>query len=228
MNNSEKIISSWQSNADAWVATIDGDEIESRQLATNNAIVNSIKKYAPKNIIDIGCGEGWLCRALTSDGIDAVGFDAVPKLIERAIEQGGAKYSVATYQQLADMEKVSKNFYDAVVINFALIDKGDTELLIAAIPKMLQQNGRLFIQTLHPFNIGEEEAYTTGWKEGSWSGMKQKFVQPYQWYYRTVGDWVSLFTNAEFSIEEINEPLHPDTKKPLSILFVLKSNQAIT
>ncbi|MES2881710.1 MAG: class I SAM-dependent methyltransferase [Bacteroidota bacterium] len=228
MKNSEKIISSWQSNANAWVATIDGNEIENRQLATNNAFVECINRFAPKNIIDIGCGEGWLCRVLANEGIDAVGFDAVPKLIERARELGGATYSVATYRELANMKDLSKNAYNAVVINFALIDKEDTEMLVAAIPKMLKRNGRLFIQTLHSFNLGADEKYVSGWKEGSWTGMKQTFVAPYQWYYRTVGDWVSLITNAGFSIEEINEPLHPVTKKPLSLLFVLKSTQAIS
>jgi hypothetical protein len=53
--------------------------------------------------------------------------------------------------------------------------------------------------------------------------MKQQFVKPYQWYFRTITDWIKLFIEAGLVIQAIREPLHPNNGKPASIIFVLKN-----
>ena len=35
----------------------------------------------PERVLDLGCGEGWLCRALLANEIEAVGIDGVPELV---------------------------------------------------------------------------------------------------------------------------------------------------
>lgn len=77
-----KIIDSWGKNTAPWVAAVRNGEIESRILATNQAIVDTVRSLSPATGLDIGCGEGWLVRAL--DGIAMLGVDAVPGLVEAA------------------------------------------------------------------------------------------------------------------------------------------------
>ncbi|HTL07376.1 MAG TPA: hypothetical protein VL307_03925, partial [Chitinophagaceae bacterium] len=60
------------------------------------------------------------------------------------------------------------------------------------------------------------------WKEGSWNGMKRNFEQPYQWYFRTLEDWWQLFAN-DYTLLALREPVHPETKKPLSVIFILQT-----
>ena len=38
----------------------------------------------PSTVLDIGCGEGWLCRALADKGMKVWGVDAIPELITAA------------------------------------------------------------------------------------------------------------------------------------------------
>lgn len=223
MNQSQKILESWTENAERWITTIEQNEIESRVAATNEAIVSTVLGYRPATILDIGCGEGWLTRRLRAEGINSTGVDAIQKLVDVAIEKDGPHYLCYSYRQLAEGVHQLPVLFHAAVINFALIDQEETEKLIQAIPSLLHPNGLLFIQTLHPFSVASTGAYQSGWREGSWDGLKQAFTHPYQWYFRTFEDWVSLFSRAGFSIEAIREPVHPQTGKPVSAIFVLRS-----
>ncbi|MBV7530863.1 bifunctional 2-polyprenyl-6-hydroxyphenol methylase/3-demethylubiquinol 3-O-methyltransferase UbiG [Chitinophaga sp. sic0106] len=218
---STSITASWEANAGNWIATIDHGEIESRNLVTNAAIVQSITAAAPTSIVDIGCGEGWLTRSLQAAGITAFGVDAIPALISNAIAKGGPGYAVATFGELATGIYKLRETPTAAVINFALLDETDSNQLLHSMPQLLQPGGMVFIQTLHPFAMAQQGDYITGWKDGSWNGMKRDFVQPYQWYFRTLADWTKLFTSAGLVIREMIEPLHPQTQLPASVIFVL-------
>ena len=59
------------------------------------------RSAAPSTVLDIGCGEGWLVRALAERGIRAIGVDVVPSLIERATQAGGGEFRVASYEMIA-------------------------------------------------------------------------------------------------------------------------------
>ena len=224
MNASEKILQSWHANADAWIATIEGNDLESRVLATNDAIVTAVTALQPQRVIDIGCGEGWLCRALRSRGIEAWGVDAVLQLVKKAIEKDGPYYTTATYQELASGLHQLPLPFDVAVINFALLDEEDTAHIIHALPNLLRPTGYVVIQTLHSSVV--DAGTPSGWQRGSWNGMKQDFVQPYQWYYRSTADWYQLFESAGFCCIHMQEPAHPHSGKPLSIIFVLQVAQA--
>jgi 2-polyprenyl-3-methyl-5-hydroxy-6-metoxy-1,4-benzoquinol methylase len=226
MNSSQKIIESWKANAEQWIATIDHAEIESRKLATNEAIIKTVTSLPVKKVLDVGCGEGWLTRIFRSKGMNAYGVDAIETLIDHAIQKDGPFYFHYDYQQIAKGDNDLPKPFDAAAINFALIDKEDTEQLIASLPGYLKQNGYLVIQTLHPLTVAINDDYISGWKEGSWNGMKRDFVLPYQWYFRTLEDWSSLFSAFGFVLKSLYEPLHPETKKPLSVIFVLRLNQS--
>lgn len=217
----DPILESWNANASNWIATIDNNEIESRTLVTNQAIVNAIVPYRPHSVLDVGCGEGWLTRTLQSHGIAAHGMDAVETLIANAIEKGGTHYTTSSYEAFISGNHQLLQNVDAAVFNFSLLDQQLTNSVLVYLAKAMHKGAYIFIQTLHPIHIAINDTYETGWKEGSWNGLKQDFTQSYQWYFRTIEDWVKLFLHAGLNIKEIKEPIHPHTKKPASMLFVL-------
>ena len=213
-----KVVDSWLRNASPWTTAVRDCQIESRALVTNAAIVDSVVNRRPATVLDIGCGEGWLVRALAERGIRCTGVDVVPELIERARSAGGGDFRVASYDQLA--AETTASTVDVAVANFSLIGKESVDALVGSIPAMLTPTGALIIQTLHPAFANGGEPYADGWRKGSWTGFSEAFTDPAPWYFRTLETWATLLNGAGFQNVAISEPLHPVTKHPASIIFV--------
>ncbi|MCG3119013.1 MAG: Ubiquinone biosynthesis O-methyltransferase [bacterium] len=214
----QQIIHSWNKNAGPWIRAVQEEQIESRKLVTNQAIIATILRYRPPTALDLGCGEGWLARQLATHGIRVMGVDAVPALIENANRLGGGEFAVYAYEQIVN--GVLNNQFAAVVCNFSLLGKESVDHLIRQIPALLHDGGHLFIQTLHPLMAGGDAPYQDGWRSGSWAGFSAEFSDPAPWYFRTMGTWIKLFRDSKLTLTELLEPLHPNTGKPVSLLLV--------
>jgi 2-polyprenyl-3-methyl-5-hydroxy-6-metoxy-1,4-benzoquinol methylase len=100
MSTSEKnlaILESWKANARHWVDVLDTKSLETRILVTNEAIIQTVLSLAPAMALDVGCGEGWLCRALQQKGIQMVGVDGVADLIHEARIKGPGHFEVLSF-----------------------------------------------------------------------------------------------------------------------------------
>jgi 2-polyprenyl-3-methyl-5-hydroxy-6-metoxy-1,4-benzoquinol methylase len=213
-----KIVESWGTNADAWTAAVRQRRIESRELVTDRAIIDAVLGRSPHALLDIGCGEGWLGRALAGRGIYVLGIDAVPDLIARANAAGGGEFRVASYQQLA--AGVADFTADVAVCNFSLLGRESVDTLFAAIPALLRPRGVFIIQTLHPVVACGELPYQDGWREGSWAGFSDDFTDPAPWYFRTLASWLALFRTHGLRLLELREPIDPRTHKAASVIFI--------
>lgn len=212
------IVDSWRKNASPWTDAVRGNQIESRTLVTNQAIIEAVLSRAPRTVLDIGCGEGWLVRSLAEHGVRATGVDVVRELIEQATRAGSGEYRVVSYEQIAAGELDIK--VDMVVANFSLIGKESVEGVVRRAPQVLTEGGALVIQTLHPVVAGAGLPYEDGWRSGSWTGFSDEFSDPAPWYFRTLESWKSLLTAAGFRTIEVREPIHPGTGQPASVIFI--------
>ena len=216
----EKVIDSWLKNATPWTAAVRESRIESRRLVTNDAIVQAVLECAPASALDIGCGEGWLTRALAENGVRVVGVDVVPTLIEQARAAGGGEFRVASYEDIASGQLELR--VDLAVANFAFIGEKAVDDLVRALPSLLAPRGWLVIQTLHPVVGTGDQPYVDGWRAGSWTGFSSDFTDPAPWFFRTIESWVALLTSAGFNVQRLLEPVHPVSGKPVSIIFVCR------
>lgn len=210
------VIDSWHRNADPWTAAIRNGEIESRTLVTNAAIVETVRAYAPKTAVDLGCGEGWLVRALPE--VDMTGIDAIPALVEGAQAAGGGTFRCLSYEDIANGELQLSA--DLAVCNFSLIGKEAVDGLFRAAPSYVRPGGHLVVQTVHPVFACGDGAYADGWREGSWAGFNSGFQDAPPWYFRTLSSWIALFHDNGLRIVEMREPPHPHTGKPASLILV--------
>jgi 2-polyprenyl-3-methyl-5-hydroxy-6-metoxy-1,4-benzoquinol methylase len=213
-----KVVDSWNKNTKPWTDAVRGNQIESRRLVTNQAVVDAVIARRPRTALDIGCGEGWLSRALHEHGVEVTGIDVVPGLIDEANAAGGGTFSVVSYEDIIAGKFRAQ--VDVAVANFALIGGDAVDELIKTVPQLLTPSGALVIQTIHPV-IGTGDApYEDGWRTGSWAGFSTDFVDPAPWYFRTIGSWLRLFEAAGLRLVELREPVHPVTHRPASIIFV--------
>lgn len=220
----QKIIDSWRRNAAPWSAAVREGQIDSRRLVTDRAVLEAVTRYAPRTALDIGCGEGWLSRALAEQGIATIGVDVVPELVEAArLAAPAGDYRVASYEEIAAGALDVK--VDVAVANFSLIGMDAVDALIRRVPSLLVPGGRFIVQTLHPAATVGDVPYVDGWRPGSWAGFSPKFTDPAPWFFRTLATWVTLLLESGFVLRELREPLHPHTLKPASLLLVAEAKR---
>jgi 2-polyprenyl-3-methyl-5-hydroxy-6-metoxy-1,4-benzoquinol methylase len=212
-----KIIDSWRHNASPWTNAVRAREIESRRLVTDLAIVDAVLACKPKTVIDLGCGEGWLALALQQSGIVVTALDVVPELVAAATQAGVLDGRVLSYEEIAAGQL--KAAADVVVCNFSLLGKESVDGLLRIIPTLLQPDGSLLVQTLHPLVSCGDLPYVDGWRTGSWTGFSAAFSDAPPWYFRTLQTWLELMRDSGLILRALQEPLDPRTGKPASVIF---------
>ncbi|HEY0677167.1 MAG TPA: class I SAM-dependent methyltransferase [Chitinophagaceae bacterium] len=220
MNPEEHILQSWRTNAAPWAKAIRTQSIESRKLVTNKAIVDVILELRPQTMLDVGCGEGWLCRTMAAHKISAWGIDAIPELINSANEQGHANFSVCSYQEIVQGKFKSTQLFDVIVFNFSLFGNELVESMLLQLRTNFSAKGKLIIQTLHPHSASADQPYADGWRTGSWNGFSEEFTDPAPWYFRTLESWVELLSRTNYKLHQLREPVHPHTQRPASLILV--------
>ncbi|WP_152221116.1 class I SAM-dependent methyltransferase [Pseudomonas sp. SCB32] len=215
-----RIRHSWQANADAWTHAVREQRIESRRLVTDAAILSAVAAGPAHRVLDIGCGEGWLCRALAERGSQCVGVDASALLIEAARQSGGGRFEVMDYADLITQGE-SLGRFDALVCNFALLDESIAPLL-SVLRERLEPGGRLLIQTVHPWSACVEEPYADGWRLETFAAFGEAFSAPMPWYFRTLESWLALLAASGWRLRQLREPRHPQSGKPCSLLLDLQ------
>ncbi len=211
---------SWVANSSAWCEAVRKQRIESRRLVTDAAIVSAILEQNPRRVLDVGCGEGWLARALSEHGIDVTGIDGSVPLIEAAQALGGGTFLAVSYEEVAADPSLLGSAFDTIVANFSILDDRAEELARALLP-VLVRHGRLIVQSVHPLFAGDG-AYADGWRTETFNAIPGEWTESMPWYFRTLGSWVRVLVNAGYSLVEIREPMYPDRPQPASILFICR------
>jgi 2-polyprenyl-3-methyl-5-hydroxy-6-metoxy-1,4-benzoquinol methylase len=216
-----RIIDSWKRNALPWMNAVRNGEIESRRLVTDRAIMDAVRSCTPGTAIDLGCGEGWLALALLKRGISVTAVDVVPELVRAAQQAGITDCSVMSYEDIAAGHL--KRRADTVICNFSLLGKESVDGLLRIVPALLQPNGTLIVQTLHPLSACGDLPYVDGWRPGSWAGFTEAFSDAPPWYFRTLQSWLELLWTSGLSLRELREPLDPRTGRPASVIFLAQA-----
>ena len=221
----DRLVQSWTDNAHAWTRAVRSGAVASREAGTDAAVVEAVLRGLPPagRVLDVGCGEGWLVRALAAVGVEARGVDASAPLVDAAREAAreaeasgpsGGAFEVVSYDQAAaDPDRLGGPF-DAVVFNFSLLSDDTVGVLRAAASRL--DGGRVLVQTVHPATAAAP--YRDGWREESFESVGAGFA-PMPWYFRTFGSWVRTLDAAGLALADAAEPLHPETGAPLSLIL---------
>jgi 2-polyprenyl-3-methyl-5-hydroxy-6-metoxy-1,4-benzoquinol methylase len=191
-------------------------------VATDAAVLGAVLEAEPTCVLDVGCGEGWLCRALSEHGVDAMGVDGAAPLIDAAQERGDGSFYTYSYAELIDNPDRLGTGYDVVVCNFALLEE-DLRPLLTTLHALCASTGRLVVQTVHPWAACGDQPYADGWRTEDFQEFEGSFEEPMPWYFRTLESWIATLREADWRLQAIREPRHPDTGDLLSLLITCTS-----
>ena len=223
MDENEKLIlNSWEINAKLWTRAIRDKQIESRAIVTDAAIINAALQLNPQTFLDVGCGEGWLCHELFSQGIDGWGVDVCGNLIQAAKHSGDYRFLVCSYSDLEWQKFGNIRHFSCLICNFSILGQSALSEVAEAGLNLLENRGYLIVQTLHPLIACGEYPYQDGWRETSSQGIADELFHPAPWYFRTIESWIKEFHAWNYRLLKLQEPCHPKTNKPISIIFVFQ------
>jgi 2-polyprenyl-3-methyl-5-hydroxy-6-metoxy-1,4-benzoquinol methylase len=186
----------------------------------NAAIVSTLAALSKGDLLDVGCGEGWLSREAAQQGWRVVGLDASAALIEQAREASDATYLVMEYKDIPHHVSLLREF-DCIVCNFAILGE-DVQDLLTSLRGLLKPGGSLVIQSVHPWAACGEEPYRNGWREETFQGWSGRFTAAMPWFFRSLESWFGELSAAGLRVTTLVEPVDPTTGRPLSLLLLCK------
>jgi SAM-dependent methyltransferase len=106
--------------------------------------------------LEVGCGEGRVCRDLRARGYDVVGLDAAPTLVAAAAAADSeGSYVVGTAEALPFPD----GSLDLVLAYNSLMDVADMPLAVAEAARVLAPGGRFCACVVHP--VAEAGTWTS-------------------------------------------------------------------
>ncbi len=216
-----QIAKSWDDNAERWTRAVREKLIPSRRTVTDGAVVKIITDRHPRRILDVGCGEGWLSRQLADTiGCEVVGIDGSGGLVTQArTAHENGTYLQHSYDEIASGAALSEEKYDVIVCNFSLLGEHLLELL-SVLRSRLRSDGALVVQTTHPFMAVADGTYANGWRLEGFDMFEDEGWNPMPWYFRTFESWIELFRQSGLAVLLCKEPVDPQKRTPLSLIFV--------
>jgi SAM-dependent methyltransferase len=220
MEWTKALAESWNQNAGNWTRAVRESLIPSRKAGTDDAIVSAIVSRRPSRMLDVGCGEGWLIRRVAQTiKCRVVGIDGSAQLIEDAKAADPiSQYRVMNYAELTNDASPLDNDFDVAVFNYSLFDE-DAAKLLAAVKPLLARSGVVIIQTLHPWSLPPDQAYTNGWRTENFAAFENQNWAPMPWYFRTLESWHGVVREAGLALVELKEPGAAPGGRPLSLLL---------
>jgi ubiquinone/menaquinone biosynthesis C-methylase UbiE len=137
----------WDSSASAWIANMGERGDRGRRLILDPALRARLADSGFRRALDVGCGEGRVCRLMQSLGIETVGIDPTEAMIAEARRRDPAgDYRLGAAEQLPFADAS----FDLAVTCLTLIDITDYRTAIAEMARVLVPGGTLLAANLTP------------------------------------------------------------------------------
>jgi len=187
-----------------------------KRRVTDPVFLEMVGNVVGLSVLDVGCGDGHICRVLKGKGASCVGVDISTEQIKKAKGfEDGIAYHV---MDALDISKLGLEF-DKVIMDFLLCNlksRADLESVVLAASSKLKPLGELIFSTSHPCFKGE-------WKDFESTPVQDYFEtgKKYEIRIRSNGCWV-VFSNFHYTLEDYFQALRNawffvvDLKEPKS------------
>ena len=207
---------SYQNNmvAQNYMAFLDSPNGQIQQEILFRAIWSRIQKAKSKQVLDAGCGTGWLTHMLSSNGFTTVGCDSSLDLLEYARRA----YPNETFNQ-ADLTKplsYPSNYFDGIIVNMASQDVEFLDKMFLELGKILHTGGKLIITIPNPFYTFPKGVWKRGIISKLTGGKPTLRLFPHGYetpdnkkptagFFRQLEDYINLAVDNNFALTHFEE-----------------------
>lgn len=203
--------SGWTQSTEAWIAQVGSSGDNGRRFILDPAFRRRFAEGRYRRALDLGCGEGRVCRMMQEYGIATVGIDPTPGMIDRARHLDPAGDYRLGGAECLDLPDAS---FDLVVSCLTMIDIPDFRSAIAEAARVLEPGGRFIVANLTPV---QTSGMGKGWRYDS-EGRPAGFV--IDDYLSERAEWVEW---AGIRIQNWHRPLSAYMHAYLGAGLVLQS-----
>ena len=216
-NQTEEVREFWNRVADDWDIQV-GDEGDSNRILNSDPVLwDFAGDVTGLNVLDAGCGTGYLARKLHERGASVIGID----LAERMIEIARSKTSRIDFRvdSCSSLSSIQDGSIDLLVANYVLMDIPDLQITMQAFNRVLKDEGSVIAIFSHPcFPQGratvssDEEGIQYQWGFPYFEQRKcidppwRHFTAEFIWFHRPLSDYWKAFKSAGFNVVDLEEP----------------------
>jgi 2-polyprenyl-3-methyl-5-hydroxy-6-metoxy-1,4-benzoquinol methylase len=155
-NNYNKLIAeSWNENSFTRNNDIESGNDSSYVNVIIPYVKNKINEYFNDNIdiLDIGCGNGFLTNIISKTHPNITGIDLSEKFIKQATQKyPNIPFIFDDFHNLSDVKK-----YDLCIATMVIHNTPDLPMFLKKVNSLLNENGYILIITLHPVLWAKEK-----------------------------------------------------------------------
>lgn len=189
-------------------ADLDRDDILIRLLEL-------LGDLAGRDVLDAGCGEGFLTRVLVGHGARVMGLDLSPRLIEMARAKdpdGTIDYRVADLSQ--PLPELAERF-EKIGSHLVLNDVYDYRAFAVTLASLVKPGGRVVLAFNNPYSSVVRDHVPDYFESGAvgvYQGLSKQGVKAH-YYHRTLEDYLDAFLDVGFRLAKLADVTMPRVRR---------------
>ena len=169
-------------------------------------------------VLDAGCGPGFLSNYLIENGARVSGFDLSPNMIEIAKHRTKGRADLFVANMENPISTLTDNTFDMVVSSLAIDYVKNWKVPLGEFYRVLKAEGRLVISVQHPLAAylwyKPKSGFGVQYVEAEWRGFGGEPVTVPD-YYRSFSEMINPLIASGFQITEIVDTKPIDTLKDI-------------
>ncbi len=216
----------WNQAADAWETFVESGMDYYRHAIHGPALLEICEPLKDRDVLDLGCGQGFFSRQMAKRGARVVGIDLAEKQIAHALrheaeEPLGIQYHVVSASQVA--EHFADRRFHLITACMALHDMAEPQAVFPGAYTLLIPGGRLAFSIPHPctdtpFREWERQDsldhgylkinhyFDSGPTVLRWRMGRLAYHWDSPYWRHTIGEWSAMIASAGFLISGLHEP----------------------